>query len=51
MTQPSASPQSGGCDFAADPNLAADQARAIWLPRHNPRLLILQTASAAFADI
>ena len=32
----------GGCDFAADPNLPAPKARALWDPRIDPSVVVLQ---------
>lgn len=40
----------GGCDFAVDPRLRADRAEIIWLPRYNPRLLLLTQALAELID-
>jgi len=42
--------RNGGCDFAIDPTLRADQTPILWLPRHNPRLLLLTTLSALLVD-
>jgi hypothetical protein len=42
--------RNGGCDFAVDPTLRADQTPILWLPRHNPRLLLLTTLSALLVD-
>ena len=39
-----------GLRFAVDPALRADERPVLWLPRHNPRLLLLTTLSASLVD-
>lgn len=39
-----------GLRFAIDPALRADETPVLWLPRHNPRLLLLTTLSASLVD-
>ena len=36
----------GGCDFAADPAKVADPVPIIWMPEHNPRMVLLTCAPA-----
>lgn len=38
------SSKNGGCDFAADPNLPAPKACALWDPRIDPSVVVLQKA-------
>ena len=33
--------RAGGCDFAVDPRIRADQAITVWLPQADPRLALL----------
>lgn len=39
-----------GLRFAIDPSLRADETPVLWLPRHNPRLLLLTTLPASLVD-
>lgn len=39
-----------GLRFAIDPVLRADETPVLWLPRHDPRLLLLTTLSASLVD-
>jgi hypothetical protein len=41
-------PSAGGCDFAVDPKLPANQAPLFWLPQFDPRVVLLSAASDAF---
>src|SRR5438105_4743 len=41
-------PSAGGCNFAVDPKLPANQAPLFWLPQLDPRVVLLSAASDAF---
>jgi hypothetical protein len=47
---PSGSVNSGGCDFAADPNLGADRAAVMWLPHLNPAAVVVAPAPEEFTE-
>ena len=47
---PPARIRTGGCDFVADPQLRADRASIVWLPRHNPRMALLTSAVPILFD-
>ena len=42
--------RAGGCDFAVDPTLRSDQTQVVWLPRHNPRMVLLTTGTHDLFD-
>jgi hypothetical protein len=41
-------PSAGGCNFAVDPKLPANQAPLFWLPQFDPRVVLLSAASGPF---
>jgi hypothetical protein len=40
----------GGCGFAVDPNLPADEARLIWLPHYDPDVVVVAPSPPVFSN-